>query len=77
MHTMGFNVNSICLAFIGTFNTLTPPKHQLDAAQKVIEEGVKLRKLTANYALYGQRQFVSTISPGETLYQIIKTHVHS
>lgn len=75
-HTKGFNVNSICFAFIGTFNSVEPTEQQLDAVQKMIDEGVRLQKLTADYDLYGQRQFISTTSPGQALYEIIKTWKH-
>lgn len=75
-HTKGFNTNSICFAFIGTFNTVKPPKRQLVAVQKMIVEGVKLGKLTADYSLYGHRQLISTQSPGQALYEIIQTWDH-
>lgn len=75
-HTKGQNFKSICFAFIGSFNTEAPPKHQLIAAQRMIMEGVRLKKLTADYALYGHRQFFATLSPGNVLYDIIKTWNH-
>lgn len=75
-HTKGFNTGSICFAFIGTFNTIQPPKRQLVAVQKMIVEGVKLRKVTADYNLYGHRQLISTQSPGQALYEIIQTWDH-
>lgn len=62
--TKGYNANSIFIAFIGTFSKVVPPKHQLYAAQKLIEVGGEQEKLTPNYALYGQRQLVPTESPG-------------
>lgn len=42
----------------------------------MIEEGVKLKKLTTDYALYGHRQFYPTLSPGQALYDIINTWDH-
>lgn len=75
-HTKGYNVKSICVAFIGTFNKVLPPKRQLDAAQKILEEGVKLKKLSKDYRLYGHRQLMGTESPGEALYKVIKTWPH-
>lgn len=75
-HTKGYNVNSICIAFIGTFNKIEPPKAQLYAAQKMIEEGVKLNKLTSDYSLYGHRQLIPSESPGLALYDIIKKWDH-
>lgn len=75
-HTKGYNVNSICIAFIGTFNKIAPPERQLYAAQKIIEEGVKLGKLTPDYKLYGHRQLIPSESPGLALFEIIKKWDH-
>lgn len=75
-HTKGFNKKSICIAFIGTFNKVKPPEKQLKAAQLLIEEGIRLKKLSQNYRLYGHRQLIASESPGETLYDIIKKWPH-
>lgn len=75
-HTRGFNVRSICIAFIGTFNVVTPPDRQIVVAQKLIKEGIQLEKLIPNYKLYGHRQLISTQSPGSVLYEIIKKWDH-
>ncbi|XP_055845208.1 peptidoglycan-recognition protein SD-like isoform X2 [Episyrphus balteatus] len=72
-HTKGFNVDSICIAFIGTFSTTSPPEKQLNAAKRMLNEGVRLNKLVENYKLYGARQLSATSSPGNALYEIIKT----
>ncbi|XP_055689348.1 peptidoglycan-recognition protein LC-like isoform X2 [Lutzomyia longipalpis] len=75
-HTKGFNVDSICIAFIGTFVKVTPPERQLLAAKKLIEWGVQLGKLSKDYRLYGHRQLIPSESPGAALYAIIKTWPH-
>lgn len=75
-HSRIFNEGSICISFIGQFCRVTPPERSLLAAQQLIEEGVKLKKLTEDYKLYGHRQLIPTISPGKTLYNIIKTWSH-
>lgn len=75
-HTKGYNANSICFAFIGDFTSIQPPKRQLIAAQQMITEGIKLKKLTADYTLYGHRQLMPTESPGRALYEIIKKWDH-
>lgn len=75
-HTKGYNVKSICIAFIGTFNKIVPPERQLYAARKLMEEGVKLGKLTPDYKLFGHRQLISSESPGSALYDIIKKWDH-
>lgn len=72
-HSKGFNDKSICIAFIGRFNITEPPECQLVAAQKLIEEGIKLKKLTKDYRLYGHKQLRPIFdSPGLVLYGIIQ-----
>lgn len=75
-HTKGYNAKSICIAIIGSFIDVTPSPIQLLAVQKLIAEGVKLKKITENYRLYGQRQLYPTESPGQALYDVIKTWDH-
>lgn len=75
-HTKGYNVKTIGLGFIGTFNKYVPPQRQLNAALNILKEGVKLKKLDPNYRLYGHRQLMPTESPGAALYEIIKTWPH-
>lgn len=75
-HTKGFNANSICIAFIGNFNEYGPANSQLNQAQKLIEEGVKMKKIANNYNLYGHQQLTPSQSPGTYLYNIIKKWPH-
>lgn len=75
-HTRGYNAKSICIAFIGTFSKIAPPHRQLFAAQKLIENGIRLKKITFDYSLYGSRQLIPTESPGLALFEIIKKWDH-
>lgn len=75
-HTKGYNTRSICIAFIGTFNKVTPPMRQLNVTRLLLEEGVRLGKVDKDYKLYGHRQLAGFESPGQTLYDIIKTWDH-
>lgn len=75
-HTIGYNSKSVCIAFMGHFGKTGPPAHQLVAAQKLLEIGVKESKFGANYSLYGHCQLTATESPGAALYNIIKTWPH-
>lgn len=75
-HSHGFNANSLCITLIGIFTNVVPPEQQLSAAQKLIEQGVKLGKVIANYKLFGHCQVKATHSPGQALYEIIKTWDH-
>uniref|UniRef100_A0A182QID0 Peptidoglycan recognition protein long class n=1 Tax=Anopheles farauti TaxID=69004 RepID=A0A182QID0_9DIPT len=75
-HTKGFNVDSICIAFIGTFIDNAPPISQLSAAKQLIQLGLNGNYLAANYNLYGHRQLAPFESPGKALFDIIKTWPH-
>lgn len=75
-HSFGYNNVSIGISFIGTFNSIKPPKRQLYAAQRIIELGVEAGKIAPNYKLLGHRQISETLSPGDALYSIIQTWPH-
>ncbi|XP_052897713.1 peptidoglycan-recognition protein LE-like isoform X3 [Anopheles moucheti] len=75
-HTKGFNNNSICIAFIGTFIKEPPPVAQLSAAKQLIQLGLQGNYLASNYSLYGHRQLAPFESPGKALFDIIKTWPH-
>ncbi|XP_050090113.1 peptidoglycan-recognition protein LE-like isoform X3 [Anopheles aquasalis] len=75
-HTKGFNVDSICIAFVGTFIKYKPPIAQLSAAQQLIKMGLDNNYIAQNYSLYGHRQLAPFESPGQALYDIIKTWPH-
>ncbi|XP_073840286.1 peptidoglycan-recognition protein LC-like isoform X2 [Musca autumnalis] len=72
----GFNVNSVGIAFIGTFMRTKPTEAQLNACRLLLEEGVRLKKLKPDYILNGARQLSATESPGDALYKIIQTWPH-
>jgi len=75
-HSFGYNNKSIGISFIGTFNSVVPPKTQLYAAQKIIELGVKAEKIASDYKLLGHRQVSKTLSPGDALYNEITKWPH-
>lgn len=72
-HSRIYNQKSICIAFIGTFFKNAPPACSFIAVKQLIEEGVRLGKLTKDYRLYGQRQLIPTVSPGNRIFEIIQT----
>jgi len=49
-----------------------PRERQVKAAKRLMEEGVRRKKLRQDYNIYGQRQFVPTESPGQKLYDLMK-----
>lgn len=72
-HTKGYNEQTICIAFIGTFNESPAPDRQLNVAQQLLQHGVDEGKLIPNYKLYGHCQLAPFPSPGEKLYEKIQT----
>ncbi|KAG5680993.1 hypothetical protein PVAND_010467 [Polypedilum vanderplanki] len=72
-HTRGFNNNSIGIVYNGNFQTQSPPQKQILAGFSLLEEGVRLGKLSPDFKIYGMRQFQSNESPGEAFFQMIKT----
>lgn len=75
-HTLGYNKGSIGVAFIGTFNKIVPNEKMINAFFKLYQEGIQLKKLTEDFKIYAHRQLISTESPGEVFYKIIKTWDH-
>lgn len=75
-HTKGFNAGSIGIAYIGTFNKKLPNDRQLLAGFLLMNEGVKLGKLTPDYKIYAHRQLIASESPGAAFYEIIKKWDH-
>lgn len=75
-HTKGYNKYSVGIAFIGTFNNDNPPRRQIEACQKLIKQGVVEGKLAKDYKLFAHRQLMSSLSPGDKVYDIIKEWPH-
>lgn len=75
-HTYGYNVESIGIAFIGTFNDILPTPPQIEAAKKIIELGLEKGYIAKDYKLFAHRQLSSTQSPGHMLYEEIKKWPH-
>lgn len=75
-HTRSHNKGSLGIGFVGNFETTEPPENTLMAAQALIQEGIKLGKLTLDYNLYGQKQLKNTISPGKYLFAKLELWPH-
>ncbi|XP_069356260.1 peptidoglycan recognition protein-like [Maniola hyperantus] len=75
-HTPGHNKKSIAIAFIGTYHADTPTIKQVEACKNLIKQGVDQIKLSKGYELFGQRQLMATLSPGDKLFDIIKEWPH-
>lgn len=75
-HTLKYNAKSIGIAFIGSFKWIAPTENQLCAAKKLIAEGLLQKKISTDYQLFGHCQLRRTDSPGQALYDVIKTWDH-
>lgn len=75
-HTKGYNSRSIGVAFIGDFREEEPTNQQIVALLKLIRDGVKLKKISENYKLFGANQVQQTESPGKKLIRILTKLPH-
>lgn len=48
-HTLGCNSDSICISFIGNFTEYEAPERQIVAAKRLIEDGIKSKKIHPQY----------------------------
>ncbi|XP_037356321.1 peptidoglycan recognition protein 4 [Talpa occidentalis] len=75
-HTTGYNDIALGIAFMGTFSGASPNAAALEAAQDLIQCAVNKGYLIPNYLLVGQSDVANTLSPGQALYDIIKSWPH-
>lgn len=75
-HTKGYNKYSIGIALIGTFTIESPTKYQLDACKKLLALGVENGKIAKDYKLFPHSAFMSTLSPGKTVTDVISKWPH-
>nr|CAD7194093.1 unnamed protein product [Timema douglasi] len=71
-----YNNMSLGVAFIGIFEKTAPLMQQLEEFQTFLNVSVEKGKLSADYKLIGHRQVSITDSPGQALYDIIRTWSH-
>ncbi|XP_026337798.1 peptidoglycan recognition protein 1 [Ursus arctos] len=76
-HTgMTWNPISIGISFMGNYMERSPPPRALRAAQGLLACGVAQGKLSPTYEVKGHRDVQQTLSPGDQLYEIIRTWPH-
>lgn len=63
---------AIGISFMGTFGSESPTQAALEAAQNLIAMGVAHGYISKDYHLYGHRQAVATLCPGDKLFSIIQ-----
>lgn len=72
-HTRGYNMISLGICFIGTFILNSPSQNALANAKSLIEYGVSIGAVSEDYSVLGHCQCIGTESPGEALFNEIKT----
>nr|XP_058165275.1 peptidoglycan recognition protein 3 [Dasypus novemcinctus] len=75
-HTYGYNDIALGIAFMGNFIEKPPNAAALEAAQNLIQCAENEGYLISNYLLVGHSDVSSTLSPGQALYNIIRTWPH-
>ncbi|XP_051012890.1 peptidoglycan recognition protein 3 [Acomys russatus] len=75
-HSYGYNDIALGIAFMGNFVEKPPNEAALQAAQDLIQCAVAKGYLTPDYLLMGHSDVSDILSPGQALYDIIKTWPH-
>uniref|UniRef100_A0A1B0CDM4 Putative peptidoglycan recognition protein 3-like polistes canadensis n=1 Tax=Lutzomyia longipalpis TaxID=7200 RepID=A0A1B0CDM4_LUTLO len=75
-HTYGYNYRSIGIAFLGNYENYAPTKKSTQSAKDLIECGISIGELSKDVKIYAAKQVQSTLSPGEHLFDDIKTWPH-
>ncbi|XP_055979645.1 peptidoglycan recognition protein 3-like [Sorex fumeus] len=75
-HSNGYNDIALGIAFMGNFMERSPNSAALEAAQTLIQCAVLKGFLIPDYLLVGHRDVISTLSPGQALYDTIKSWPH-
>ncbi|ELW71137.1 peptidoglycan recognition protein 1 [Tupaia chinensis] len=71
-----WNPISIGITFMGNYMERAPPPRALRAAKNLLACGVAKGVLSPRYEVKGHRDVQQTLSPGDQLYEIIKTWPH-
>lgn len=61
---------------IGSFVKLKPTEKQLNATKLLIDEGVRLKKISNDYRLVAHCNVSDTTSPGLNVFEELKTWPH-
>uniref|UniRef100_A0A1B6KLX3 Peptidoglycan recognition protein family domain-containing protein n=1 Tax=Graphocephala atropunctata TaxID=36148 RepID=A0A1B6KLX3_9HEMI len=71
-YTKGKNRGCVGIAFIGTFVNKMPNDDQMEALQKLLELGLKMKKLSEDYKIVAHCQLQVTSSPGRMLVEELR-----
>ncbi|XP_062543633.1 peptidoglycan-recognition protein SD-like [Armigeres subalbatus] len=73
---IGQNAKSQGIAFVGNYNRDTPTEDQMDALDGLLANGIRNGYLNSSFKLFGARQWQATESPGQHLYDLLKSNEH-
>ncbi|XP_007532247.1 peptidoglycan recognition protein 1 [Erinaceus europaeus] len=71
-----WNPMSIGISFMGNYMERSPPPRAIRALESLLACGVARGALNPNYELKGHRDVQQTLSPGDQLYEIIRSLPH-
>lgn len=74
----GFNDDSISLAYIGSFKKKLPSYKQLNVTKLLLQEGVRLKKLSPDYKIVGAHSLdpTSVSTSADALYKSFENWPH-
>jgi len=75
-HTLNYNSVAYGFCILGDFMLRGPNQVALDAVQDIIDCGVELGYIVADYEMFGHRDGRCTACPGDVLYSIIREWPH-
>lgn len=70
-HTKGHNKDALAASFIGDFSRHLPTPRAIWALHRLLQCGVALGKISADYTIHGHRDAGCTSCPGDALYGYI------
>ncbi|KAL5016028.1 hypothetical protein ScPMuIL_005617 [Solemya velum] len=75
-HTKSWNDVAIAICIMGNFVDKEPDSAAKSTLKNLLEFGVRLGKISADYTLHGHRDVRDTACPGDKLYNFIKSLSH-
>ncbi|XP_049267047.1 peptidoglycan recognition protein 1 [Rhipicephalus sanguineus] len=75
-HTKGHNEDALSASFIGDFSRHLPTPRAIWALHRLLQCGVALGKIRADYTLHGHRDAACRVSPGDALYALLRHWKH-
>ena len=75
-HTKGWNDVAIAFSVMGDYSDHVPNAVAINALKTMINNAVKLNKLTSDFKMFGHRDVRQTECPGDAFYKMITAWSH-